>query len=326
MSRTGQPQVAPRTHQSTWRLALSALVLGSLSGCGLIEQAVVTPFDKAIDRTDDVFEEHSVAMDFVAVGKTTREEIRSAFGPPVPVTLSDPSMDVYAVLQDKNARRYVVPGQGKTLNRVNYAIVLLEFAEDDRLQSMGFMKTCTTPTGHSVRNFSFPCNPASDFEVIDLRAGLPVGDETLYLLSLFDEKPAEQQTKAFDRLSDRCSVYVFSREENEEWPRRYLLSGPEHDHTVLGSNGYAHIEAAPGPIQLAVYPLDVWGNSAKLKSPAGEESWDNELRLDCEAGQIFFVAVDYEQNFWNTSNAVSLELVDEGIGRPAVEAKRLLRR
>ncbi len=304
-------------------VAMTASVL--LTGCGFIGPAVLTPFDKAIDRTDNVHEENSVAMDFVVVGETDRQQIRTAFGPPVPVTLSDPSLDVYAVLQDKSARRYVVPGHGKTLNRVNYAIVLLEFAEDDRLQSMEFMKTCVIPTGHSVRNFSFPCNPAHDFEVIDLRAGLAVGGQTLYLLSLFDEGVAEQETKAFKSLPDRCPVYVFSREEGEDWPRRYLLAGPEHDHTVLGMNGYAYLEVEPGPFQLTVNPLDVWGNSATFKSPAGEEDWRNELRLDCEVGQIFFAAADYEQNFWGTRNAVSLERVDEEIGKPAVEAKRLLR-
>ena len=276
----------------------------------------MTPIDKAIDRTDNVLKENSIATTQAIAGVTTKDEVRLIFGQPVPSTLTDESVDIYAAVQGDGAEWMVIPGSGAMLRRVDYAVALFHYDSKGILISIDFLK----------RNHRGDrgCQPIGACDVFDLVATLEIGQSIMHLIGIFERPEIDTMRKSFDKPIERCNIYVFHDDEEESYSDIYLLRGRQ-EKMIFGGRGYVYLEHEPGVLDLRVDVLDIWGQKVSFREVGKNGEWRNELQLNCVAGETFFINGNFELSFWGTTDSFSLDIIDEQKGKRMVQSRRLLR-
>lgn len=296
------------------RLALTLLLTFSLTACGVL-RAPVSLVEDRLQRNDDVFHRYGIDLDRIAIGDR-RQTVHDLWGAPRNTLPSYRDFDVYLGIRNSEGEWRVLPGDYNELKRTNPLIVQVSYVDDHvnaiflfGQDAYGNSRAWCDDTRHCAELFPYhvavdvppPVNPL-----------LVTAREPGFALPA---APAAQQ----------CDLVVFAAAGDKAWDRRLnfleLLVGNTRK-GFLAPGTYHVSRHAPGSLSLSVWPnFDYKGTLSRQ----ARDSWDNELAVDCDAGERHFVeVVPAEGGLFTLDPGLRLSVHDEASALSALAVKRAI--
>ena len=296
------------------RLALILITSLALSACSVL-RAPMSMVEDRLQRNDDVFNRYGMDLDRIVIGDS-RQTVHDLWGAPRNTQPSYPGFDVYLGIRNSEGHWRVLPGDYNDLKRTTPLIVQVSYV-DDFVNAIFLFGQDAYGNSRAWCDDARHCAELFPYHLADGTAP-PVNPMVVTVREpgfAPDVEPGEAQ----------CELVVFPASGNEGWDRRlnfFELVISDRPKGFLSAGTYHVSRHAPGSLALSVWPNFEYSGDVKRES---RDSWKNELDVDCQTGQRYFVEVSPEQGgLFTLDPGLRLSMLDEATALPSLAVKRAI--